>query len=536
MSPSLGEKKGAAGMPAAGFHRPMFKRLRLILRHPFLFATVSAALLRLAYPTFDVWVCAWFGLVPLLAAVAGQKPRPAFLTGFVAGFVFFGLTLYWVVHVTLAGAVLLSLYCGLYLGLFGLAYSFAAERLGWLGRCVWTAAFWVCLEYLRSHAMTGFPWALLAYTQSGNLWAIQIADTIGAYGVSFLLVFVNAALLEVIEALTAAGLGRRPTVLGRGAVLLAVIGTWLGYGADRLYEDPRLSAPLKVSIIQGNIAQEIKWVPRFSQNIFNKYVLLTQIVGLRDDPDVIIWPETSFPDYLEVGVNDEPLGCLAREIGRPLLVGAIRLQDIDYFNSALLYLPSGRLAGLYDKLHLVPFGEYLPGRRQLPFLANVVPIEDFTRGGRHTVFSLKGERCPLIRASVLICFEDIFPDLARAFVGRGADFLINMTNDAWFKDTASPYQHYQASVFRAVENRVYVVRAANTGISCIIDDAGRRVARAEDAAGKPTFVTETLAGAVYKTGRGAAYTYFGERVMGCILLVNLLGLMRGIRRKKRERA
>ncbi len=510
----------------------MFKRLRLILTHPFLLATVSAGLLRLAYPTFDVWVCAWFGLVPLLVAVAGLKPREAFLTAFLAGFVFFGLTIYWVVHVTLVGTVVLSLYCGLYIGLFGLAFRFARGRFGWLGRCVWTAAFWVLLEYLRSHIMTGFPWALLAYTQTGNLLAIQIADIVGAYGVSFLLVFVNVAQIEVIEAVTAAG-PSRALVLRRAGVVLAVIIGWLGYGAGRLYQDPRLSAPLKISLVQANIAQEIKWVPRFSENIFDKYALLTQIVKLRDDPDVIIWPETSFPDYLEVGVNDEPLSSLARDIGRPLFVGAIRLEGFDYFNSALLYVPSGTLAGLYDKLHLVPFGEYLPGRRQLPFLANLIPIEDFTPGRAHTVFSLKGDRCPLIRAAVLICFEDIFPELGSAFVRRGADFLINMTNDGWFKDTASPYQHYQASVFRAVENRVYVVRAANTGISCIIDDAGRLVARVEDAAGKPTFVTETLGGVVYKTGRRAAYTYFGELFMGLVLLVNLAGLGWGIRRKRR---
>ncbi len=512
----------------------MTGKLKRLFVHPLLLATVSAGLLRLAYPTFDVWLCAWFGLVPLLAALAGQKPRPAFLTAFLAGSVFFGLTLYWVVHVTLAGTVILSLYCGLYVGLFGLGTVFARERFGGWGRCVWTAAFWVCLEYLRSHVLTGFPWALLAYTQTGNLWAIQIADTVGAYGVSFLLVFVNTVLFEVIEALVRGP--SRALALRRAAVLLAVIAGWLGYGAGRLYQDPRLSAPLRVSVVQANIAQEIKWVPRFSQNIYDKYVLLTQIAGLRDEPDVIVWPETSFSDYLEVGVNDGPLAELVRDIGRPLFVGAIRLDGLDYFNSALLYVPSGTPAGLYDKLHLVPFGEYLPGRRYLPFLTDLVPIEDFTPGRAPTIFSLKGEHCPSIRAAVLICFEDIFPELGAAFVRRGADFLINMTNDGWFKDTASPFQHYQASVFRAVENRVYVVRAANTGISCIIDDAGRRVARAEDAAGKPTFVTQTLGGAVYKTGRRAAYTYFGDVFMGLVLLVNLAGLMVGVRRKREGKA
>jgi len=515
--------------------RPTVERIRSFLAHPLLHATVSAVLLRLAYPTFDVWLCAWFGLVPLLAGLSGQRPRAAFLTAWLAGSLLFGLTLYWVVHVSLAGTVVLSLYCGLYVGLFGLGYRFARERFGWVGRCVWAAAFWVCLEYLRGHLLTGFPWALLAYTQTENVLALQIADIVGAYGVSFLLVFVNVALLEVIEALTGRGPKRGP-LLRRAAVLFGVIALWLGYGAARLYQDPLLSAPLKVAVVQGNIPQDIKWIPRFSENIFDKYVLLTQIAELKDDPDVIIWPETSFPDYLELGVNDEPLSSLACDIGRPLLVGAIRLQEERYFNSALLYVPSGRLAGVYDKLHLVPFGEFLPGRRRLPFLAQVVPIEDFTPGRQHTVFSLSGERCPLMRASVLICFEDIFPEMGAAFVRRGADLLINMTNDGWFEDTASPYQHYQASVFRAVENRVYVVRAANTGISAVIDDAGRQVARAEDATGKPTFVTETTAGVVYATGRRALYTYFGESFMGLVLFVNLAGLIAGIRRRRKDSA
>ncbi|MGE5279915.1 MAG: apolipoprotein N-acyltransferase [Deltaproteobacteria bacterium] len=507
----------------------MFKRLRVSLTHPFLLAAASAALLRLAYPTLDLWITAWFGLLPLLAATARQKPQQAFGTAFFAGFLFFLATLYWVVHVTAAGAVVLSFYCALYFGLFGLAFRLARGWFSsWLVRSLWSAAFWVLLEYLRGHLFSGFPWALLAYSQTENLLAIQVADLIGAYGVSFLLVFVNVAFFEMLE--------RRadPPVLAlrRAGVVVAVIAAWLGYGAARLYQDPLLSSPLSVAVVQANIAQEIKWVPRFSPNISEIYAQLTSLAELRDDPDVVVWPETSVPDYLEIGVNDGPLRDLARQGGRPLFVGAVRMDGFDYFNSALLYLPSGRPPRVYDKLHLVPFGEFLPGRTRVPFLAKLVPIEDFTRGRRITIFPLYGKRCPRIRAGVLICFEDIFPDLASAFVVRGADFLINMTNDGWFKDTASPYQHYQASVFRAVENRVYVVRAANTGISCIIDDTGRRVARVEDASGKPTFVMGTAAGFVYRTARRAVYTYFGALFVGCVLVAVLAGLFVGVRKRR----
>jgi len=510
----------------------MFKRLRLFFSHPFLLAALSAVLLRLAYPTFDVWGAAWCALVPLLAAVARLKYRAAFLTAFLAGFLFFGLTVYWVVHVTIPGTVILALYCGLYFGLFGAGFRFVRVHFGWAGRCVGAASLWVGLEYLRAHIFSGFPWALLGYSQTENLPAIQIADTFGVYGVSFLLVLVNVAWFESFDALLTRS-AARPVILRRAGVVVVLVGVWLGYGAVRLYQDPLISSPLRVALVQANIAQEIKWVPRFSASILDKYVLMTQIAQLKDDPDLLVWPETSFPEYLVVGDNDAPLQALARDTGRQLLVGSIRLEEGRFFNSALLYLPSGVLGGLYDKLHLVPFGEFLPGRSRLPLLEKLIPIEDFTRGRAHTIFSLKGERCPLMRAGVLICFEDIFSSLARASVRNGADILINMTNDGWFKDTASPYQHYQASVFRAVENRVYVVRAANTGVSCIIDDTGRTVMRVEDSKGKPTFVSETGAGIVYKTGRRALYTTFGDLFVGGVFLMNLVGGIVGLRRKRR---
>lgn len=280
---------------------------------------------------------------------------------------------------------------------------------------------------------------------------------------------------------------------------------------------------MKVSVVQGNIAQEIKWVEALRGDIFEKYRLLSQIASLRRSPEMIIWPETAFPDYLVAGENDRPLKDLARELKTPLLVGSIRLVGMSYFNSVLAFDEDGVPAGVYDKLHLVPFGEFVPFRRQLPWLSSLLPIEDFTPGHRYGIFPFYSRNNEQLLIGTLICFEDIFGDLASAFVRRGADVLVNMTNDAWFGDTSSPYQHLASSIFRAVENRVYVVRAANTGVSCIIDDAGRIQDIVADRSGKKTFVTGVQDGWIFATRRQGLYTRIGDVFASlCVLFVTLV--------------
>ena len=508
----------------------MKKIIRSVFGNPYALVVLSAGLLRLAFPKFDIWPLAWCGLVPFFMALEKQRLRHVVLLSWLCGFLFFTGTLYWLVHVTVTGMLVLSAALSLFFVVFGMVVRFADTRSSAASRIFFLAAFWTLLEYLRTQSSFGFPWPLLAHSQAGNIVAIQVADLGGAYAVSFLLVLVNAVLFELIRAQR----DKRPLGMKALALPLCILVAWWGYGFFRVMEKPASVRPLlKVALIQGNISQEIKWVPSFSEAIEKKFRLLTELARLKDEPGLIVWPETTVMDYLDLGAGDDAkYAAFARDIATPLIFGSIRVSGNAYFNSALVYDKQGRRLGVYDKIHLVPYGEYLPLRRVLPLLTRFVPIEDFTAGRYHAVFSVPGERGP-VPFGILICFEDIFPELSAKLVNRGAAFLVNVTNDAWFGDSACPYQHMQASVFRAVENRVPVVRAANTGISCVIDAVGRVVARVEGPGRKATFVTGFAAARLWSGGRFSFYAWAGDFfVVVCMVMVAVFLWRAGRRARK----
>jgi len=426
--------------------------------------------------------------VPLFFVLQKKTKWKAFFFSYFIGIIFWAGIIYWLVHVTLLGTILLILYLALYFGIFGLIISTTNYGLSTIN-LVFIPSIWVLLEYIRSHLFTGFPWALLGYSQYLNLPIIQIADITGVWGVSFLVMMVNVLIKQVI--------GDRLWVVGKrtkNIILLPILllALSLGYGYYRLYLRPKTYdlRPIRVSVIQGNIPQELKWEINSRDFIMNKYFALTkQAAG--DKPDIIIWPEASVPFVLE----EEPLNFkrikdLAKEIKTPLLLGVVTYRDNFYYNSALLVSSDSEILNKYDKLHLVPFGEYIPLKKILPFLETVVPIGDFTAGKVYTVFTqyTRHNTRDTIRFSVLICFEDLFPELSRRFVKRGADFLVNITNDAWYKKTSASYQHLQASVFRAVENRIFLARAANTGVSGFIAPSGKIISLVQERSGKNIFV------------------------------------------------
>lgn len=451
------------------------RRLRYLLA-----ALLSASLIAAPYQFHWAWPFAFFGFVPLLAAVRANSPSLAFKLFFVAGVLFYAFTGYWLTNVNVFGFALLAVYLALYWAVFGAAaHHFIAE--GRLRGALTVAAIWTLLEYVRGWMLSGFPWALLSYSQWKNLAFIQSAEYIGAYGVSFLLLWANAMLARVRG-------HDRVRALIVLALTLGSVWVW-GFSSltsrEAFYKDARPKAALRIALLQGNIPQEEKWDARIKSIIFEKYKRLT-LMAAMEKPDLIVWPETSFPGFLE----DEALMAAhlrgtARASRTHLLAGAPTIGDLEteqtvrFFNSAILYGPDGEERDRYSKVHLVPFGEYVPFEKLIGFIRNFVAIGHFSPGEKQTVFSVVSVNRPIRIAAkfgVLICYEDIFPGLVRELTSAGADFLVNITNDAWFGKTSAPYQHAQASVFRAVENRVPVVRAANTGFSCFITAEGRVVA------------------------------------------------------------
>ena len=459
---------------------------------------LAAVLLSLSFSSFNLWVFAWCAFIPLFIALENKSLRQSFKIGYLCGIIFWSFSIYWLIHVTLIGQIILILYLAIYFGIFGCAVYFL--RFFSLTSClVFLPCTWVLLEYLRSYLFTGFPWALIGFSQYKNLLVIQIADITGAWGVCFLVVFVNTALYLAL---------RKRLGIKVFLISLTLLFVSLGYGFYRLSYKPDLRMPrdwFKVSVVQGNIPQNLKWDKQAIGFIQDSYKELTNVAS-QGNPDLIIWPEASVPGVL--GQDDAQFSQVfsqARQINTDLLVGAVSYSGGNYFNSALFIDKLGEPVATYSKLHLVPFGEYVPLKNIFPFLQTIAPIGDIEPGRDYTIFKQTANTSrptdhtvPLgyfartyqsgLNFGVLICFEDLFPELSREFVKRGAKFLVNITNDAWYKQGSAPYQHFAASVFRAVENHVYLARAANTGISGFIDPFGRLLSIVQDTRGKEIFV------------------------------------------------
>ena len=470
-----------------------------MLRRLIFLPLLSAILLTLSYPAFDLSFLAWFALIPMLIAIRGEKPWQAFFTGYITGFLFFGAALYWVGYVAIIGVIVLTVYMAFFFGIFAvgvdiLAMQFARPRIRF---AVLVSCFWVAVEFLRSHLFTGFGWALLGHTQWQTPPIIQIADAAGAYGVSFLIVFTNVLISSKIKK-KIKGHVPEPRYLAFLVIVLIAVAIYGYYKVEGKFD----GAEVRVSVIQGNIPQSEKWDEKFAGRILDRYISLTREAA-KDKPDLIIWPETSVPGFLETdqALRDK-VTALAKEVNTYLLVGTQTEkapQKVRYYNSAALISDKGEIVQRYDKIHLVPFGEYVPmGNNYLSFIKKRYDMgEDYTAGHDYTVFKMPTRNGKVlgeaqgreVKFGVLICFEDVFPELSRSFVRRGADFLVVITNDAWYMKTAAPFQHTQPSVFRAVEERVNVIRCANTGYSCFIDQTGKITREVADFNGKRIFAT-----------------------------------------------
>lgn len=481
---------------------------------------LTSVLLSFSFSSFNLWLFAWCGFIPLFMALENKSLRWAFLIAFFCGIVFWSLAIYWLIHVTLLGQIVLVLYLAIYFGLFGGAIYFS-RFLSVKNRLFWLPASWVLLEYLRSYLFTGFPWSLIGLSQYKNLPVIQIADITGAWGVSFLVVLINTAFYLIL---------RKQSKLKVSLICAGILFLSLIYGFYKLSYKPDsalLAKSLKISVVQGNIPQHLNWDKQAVDFILNNYKELT-VAAAKSKPDLIIWPEASVPGVW--GRDDaefRQVFSLAGQLDTNFLVGAVSYFNQNYFNSALFINHLGSPAATYSKLHLVPFGEYIPLKNIFPFLETLVPIGDIQPGREYTIFKQPAN------FGVLICFEDLFPELSREFVKRGARFLVNITNDAWFKEGSAPYQHFAASVFRSVENRVYLVRAANTGISGFIDPAGRISGIISNVQGKEIFVPGYSSQNISLTaGKRTIYNRYGDFFVVFCLLFDACAAVSILRKKR----
>jgi len=284
---------------------------------------------------------------------------------------------------------------------------------------------------------------------------------------------------------------------------------------------------ITIAVVQGNIPQELKWEAAAREYIINRYFSLS-ILAARQSPDLIVWPEAAVPVVLSEGSDyKQNLQKFSDYLGRGILTGAVTYRNNGYYNSAVLFQPNS-LPEQYDKVHLVPFGEYIPLHKIFGFLQTIVPIGEMQHGSEYRVFHIhQNNGGPEALFSCLICYEDMFPEISRHMVGKGAELLITVTNDAWYKRTSAPYQHFQASVFRAVENRVYMVRSANTGISGFVRPDGTVGGLVSDASGRVIFVAGFLTqGVVLSSCSKTLYSRYGDWFIVTAAIIILLALFK----------
>ena len=479
--------------------------LSFFVRSRYPAAIFTGLLLAASFPKIGIAGFAWVAPALLLASALGKSGRESFRVGYVGGLAYYLASLYWLLLIPATGFPILGwLALGAFLALYPATWVWlvlkvsrvecrvssegalkntwlaAAEQISawsWSRRTFWTiscGAIWVALEMILTRLFSGFPWILLGDSQYQMVPLIQIASVTGVYGISFLLVWTSVSLLcAVCLILCRAGL--RSIWMAEIILPFAAVAAVFAFGFHRLSQSPIPARTLKVAFVQPSIPQTLIWDETAGMERFGQLIRLSE-QALTNHPDVLIWPEAAVPGVPRY--QDEtagPISELARDHKIWLIIGADDAEATpnatNFFNSSFLISPEGKLANSYRKRSLVIFGEYIPLVRWLPFIKWFTPITgSYTPGDRAVQFDLGDLRA---KTSVLICFEDIFPQLARGSVEDDTDFLVNLTNDGWFGEGAAQWQHAAAALFRAVENGLPLIRCTNTGLTCWIDANGR---------------------------------------------------------------
>ena len=436
-------------------------------------AGVSGVLLVLALPKPDLYPLAWIALVPLLLTLSVDAGKmKTFALGYAMGIVYFGGTCYWIVSTMAtygglsiaASAGVFALFVAvfsLHTALFAMLLRFEMAHFGAHGLLL-AAPTWVAVELLQTYLVFGgFPWMLAGYALSPYRGLLQAVTWTGVYGLSFVLVAVSS-----LFALGWSQWSWRPTSL---AVLMVAIAFWIPAPGTDPPEDP-----FSVRVVQTDIDIDHPWQsPRGEQLLDDLHTLS---ISDSRELDLIVWPETPSPFFLGQDADFQyRMGNIARTLDAHFLIGYIDFIGEAPSNSAGLLSPSGEQISRYNKIHLVPFGEYVPLKDLLFFAGSLVRnVGDFAPGTEFTLSSIDGHTL-----ATTICYEDVFPGLIRQFTKRGAEVIVNITNDGWFGSTSAPYQHLRMAAVRAVENRRYIVRGANSGITAIIDPYGNILSQTE---------------------------------------------------------
>jgi apolipoprotein N-acyltransferase len=504
--------------------------LKLNLKEIFL-ALSSGILTALSFPKFSLSFLIWISFIPLFFILYKKNLKKAFFIGFIAGFSYYALLIYWIPSVPahygnvpyvlsflifILFVSILALFWSAFSWVFAFFSSFS-PKLGF----ILVPFIWISLEYILTYFLTGFPWCLIGYAQYKNLYLIQIASITGVYGISFIILLFNSLFVLSIKEKK-----RNPFIITVIIIVIAYL-----YGFFTLKNSFEKKDLIRAGVIQGNVPSEINWQELTTKeilNLFHEHLELTEKASSKG-AELIIWPEftvpfcLSCPEPIQIYFK-ENLIKLCKKEKIHVLIGSIELKEqngnTDYYNSALLLSDKGILSQ-YAKIHLVPFGEYVPFKKILFFVEKISHAIGELAPGR----SINLHEFNSYKFASPICYEIIFPNLVRKFVKKGANFLVTITNDGWYGRSSAPYQHFSMAVLRAVENRRYLVRSATTGVSGIIDPYGRIIKKSE-------LMTKTfLVTDIYALNKKTFYTLYGDR-FAFICMGITISLLIGILFKK----
>ncbi|MDD5022504.1 MAG: apolipoprotein N-acyltransferase [Endomicrobiaceae bacterium] len=466
----------------------------------FYFSIISGILIALSFQKFNFFYFAWIGFIPLIYCVLKSNVYYAMIYGFIAGLTCNVISAYWMLPFlfnntnSLRDSAIVTLLAWLYLTLYFSLWSgvinFTKKYLSAIILAIIASGVWVVFEFIKTYMLTGLPWNLLGYTQTSFLPIIQISEITGVYGISFLIILINMFLYFWLK-------NKNKKYLFSAIVIIAVL---LIYGFFRMYKfDTQYGEKITVGIVQPNIEQYKKWDKNHKNNIIKTLYVNAQFFNGKQ-VDIILYPETVLPRMLE---EDEGVQQLVRAISENAqlnLIGGMSVFNNKIYNTIFLVSQNGEIINKYKKNHPVIFGEYIPFRFMLSKLLTSLNVTGYIDTGKN-IQTFKFNEIVL---GINICSENLFPYFSRRLVLQGANILTNHTNDAWFLDMATPYQHFGMNIFRAVENRKNVIVSANTGISAVIDSSGRTI--------KKTKVGENISfiSYVYKNNYLTTYDKIGD--------------------------